>query len=37
MISSVLTLVIGNCLGMGDVEYGKIFDIYFLPAKNESL
>merc|ERR1719221_1920630 len=28
---SVLTLSIGNNQGMGDVEYGKIYDIYFPP------
>merc|ERR1712242_403403 len=26
------TLTIGNNQGMGDVEYGKIYDIYFPPA-----
>jgi len=31
MVSSVLTLTVGNNQGMGDVEYGKIYDIYFLP------
>merc|ERR1712039_515190 len=29
---SVLTLTIGNNQGMGDVEYGKIYDIYFPPS-----
>jgi len=29
---SILTLTIGNNQGMGDVEYGKIYDIYFPPA-----
>ncbi|CAE8681939.1 unnamed protein product [Polarella glacialis] len=32
MMCSVLTLSIGNNQGMGDVEYGKIYDIYFPPA-----
>ena len=32
MMCSVLTLTIGNNQGMGDVEYGKIYDIYFPPA-----
>merc|ERR1712078_709374 len=31
MMCSVLTLTIGNNQGMGDVEYGKIYDIYFPP------
>ena len=31
MMCSVLTLSIGNNQGMGDVEYGKIYDIYFPP------
>ena len=31
MMCSVLTLNIGNNQGMGDVEYGKIYDIYFPP------
>ena len=29
MIVSVLTLIIGNNQGMGDIEHGKIHDIYF--------
>merc|ERR1712129_325269 len=28
---SILTLPIGNNQGMGDVEHGKIYDIYFPP------
>merc|ERR1712156_689321 len=32
MMCSILTLTIGNNQGMGDVEYGKIYDIYFPPA-----
>ena len=32
MLFSVLTLTIGNNQGMGDVEYGKIYDIYFPPS-----
>merc|ERR1712159_393547 len=32
MMCSVLTLTIGNNQGMGDVEYGKIYDFYFPPA-----
>ena len=31
MMCSVLTLSIGNNQGMGDVEYGKIYDIFFPP------
>lgn len=31
MIVSFLTLAIGNNQGMGDVEYGKIYDFYFPP------
>merc|ERR1712019_59825 len=31
MMCSILTLSIGNNQGMGDVEYGKIYDIYFPP------
>ncbi|CEL96598.1 unnamed protein product [Vitrella brassicaformis CCMP3155] len=31
MLCSILTLVIGNNQGMGDVEYGKIMDIWFPP------
>jgi len=31
MMCSVLTLSIGNNQGMGDVDYGKIYDIYFPP------
>merc|ERR1711953_1619024 len=31
MMCSVLTLRIGHNQGMGDVEYGKICDIYFPP------
>merc|ERR1719298_135442 len=31
MMCSVLTLAIGNNQGMGDVEYSKIYDIYFPP------
>jgi hypothetical protein len=31
MMCSILTLTIGNNQGMGDVEYGKIYDIYFRP------
>merc|ERR1712054_478423 len=31
MMCSILTLTIGNNQGMGDVEYGKIYDIYFPP------
>ena len=30
MLCSALTLMIGNDQGMGDVEYGNIYDIYFL-------
>ena len=29
MMVSVLTLIIGNNQGMGDIEHGKIHDIYF--------
>jgi len=29
MMVSILTLVIGNNQGMGDIEHGKIHDIYF--------
>ena len=29
MMCSVLTLAIGNNQGMGGVEFGKIYDIYF--------
>lgn len=32
MLSSFLTLAIGNNQGMGDVEYGKIVDFYIPPA-----
>merc|ERR1712178_595371 len=32
MMCSFLTLAIGNNQGMGDVEYGKIYDIYFPPS-----
>merc|ERR1712004_787627 len=32
MMCSFLTLAIGNNQGMGDVEYGKIYDFYFPPA-----
>jgi len=32
MLCSFLTLAIGNNQGMGDVEYGKIYDFYFPPA-----
>ena len=32
MMCSVLTLSIGRNQGMSDVEYGKIYDIYFPPA-----
>ena len=32
MMCSVLTLRISNNQGMGGVEYGKIYDIYFPPA-----
>merc|ERR1712113_1191318 len=32
MMCSFLTLAIGNNQGMGDVEYGKIYDIYFPPC-----
>merc|ERR1719464_667058 len=32
MMCSVLTLSIGNNQGMGDVDYGKIYDIYFPPS-----
>jgi len=32
MMCSSLTLNIGNNQGMGDVEYGKIYDIYFPPS-----
>jgi ribulose-bisphosphate carboxylase large chain len=32
MLCSFLTLSIGNNQGMGDVEYGKIYDFYFPPA-----
>ena len=31
MMVSFLTLAIGNNQGMGDIEYGKIIDIYFPP------
>merc|ERR1711988_952120 len=31
MMCSILTLTIGNNQGMGDVEYGKIYDMYFPP------
>ena len=31
MMRSVLTLNIGDNQGMGGVEYGKIYDIYFPP------
>lgn len=31
MIASFLTLTIGNNQGMGDVEYGKMFDFYVPP------
>uniref|UniRef100_A0A0G4GM17 ribulose-bisphosphate carboxylase n=1 Tax=Chromera velia CCMP2878 TaxID=1169474 RepID=A0A0G4GM17_9ALVE len=31
MVCSILTLVIGNNQGMGDVEYGKIHDIFIPP------
>merc|ERR1711979_108114 len=31
MMCSILTLTIGHGQGMGDVEYGKIYDIYFPP------
>ena len=31
MMCSVLALSIGDCRGMGDVEYGKIYDIHFPP------
>merc|ERR550514_2326944 len=31
MLCSILTLTIGNNQGMGDVEYGKIYDMYFPP------
>merc|ERR1712139_342684 len=31
MLCSFLTLTIGNNQGMGDVEYGKIYDFYFPP------
>merc|ERR1719428_1006342 len=31
MMCSFLTLTIGNNQGMGDVEYGKIYDFYFPP------
>jgi len=32
MIASVLTLTIGNNQGMGDVEYGKMHDIFVPPS-----
>ena len=32
MVCSVLTLNIGNNQGMGDVEYGEIYDVYFPPG-----
>ena len=32
MLASFLTLTIGNNQGMGDVEYGKMYDFYFPPA-----
>merc|ERR1711972_828221 len=32
MMCSFLTLAIGNNQGMGDVEYGKIYDFYFPPS-----
>ena len=31
MVASFLTLTIGNNQGMGDVEYGKMFDFYMPP------
>ena len=31
VMCSVLTLTVGEYHGMGDVEYGKIYDIYFPP------
>ncbi|MEN8131632.1 MAG: ribulose-bisphosphate carboxylase [Pseudomonadota bacterium] len=31
MIVSFLTMAIGNNQGMGDIEYGKIYDIFFPP------
>ena len=31
MMCSILTLTIGNNQSMGDVEHGKIYDIYFPP------
>ena len=32
MFCSLLTLSIGNNQGMGDVEYGKIYDFYLPPS-----
>ncbi len=32
MIASFLTLTIGNNQGMGDIEYGKMYDFYVPPA-----
>ena len=29
MMVSILTLIIGNNQGMGDIQHGKIYDIYF--------
>eukprot|EP00413_Alexandrium_margalefii_P050024 CAMPEP_0204610778 /NCGR_PEP_ID=MMETSP0661-20131031/61682_1 /ASSEMBLY_ACC=CAM_ASM_000606 /TAXON_ID=109239 /ORGANISM="Alexandrium margalefi, Strain AMGDE01CS-322" /LENGTH=647 /DNA_ID=CAMNT_0051622603 /DNA_START=89 /DNA_END=2032 /DNA_ORIENTATION=+ len=37
MMCSVLTLSIGNNQGMGDVEYGKIYDIYFPPEDGRAM
>jgi ribulose-bisphosphate carboxylase large chain len=31
MVTSFLTLALGNNPGMGDVEYGKLHDFFFLP------
>ena len=32
IMCSIMTLTIGHNRGMGDAEYGEIYDIYFLPA-----
>merc|ERR1719362_166790 len=32
MMCSIVALTIGHNQGMGNVEYGEIYDIYFLPA-----
>ena len=35
MKTSALTLTIVNNQGTGDVEYGKIYDVYFPPSELE--